>query len=100
MLGWITLSAVRVPDEWSEEMITAFAIADNRTGELSGWNKDILAEQLLDLNEEELNLEWLGFKEEAAREEKPLEEFPEFNDDTATSYRCPKCEYEWNGSPR
>jgi len=99
-LGWESISVVRVPKDWSEEMITAFAIADNRTAELSEWNKEILAEQLLDLEEEEFALEWLGFEPEVEREEKVLEEFPSFDDDTETSYRCPKCEYEWNGSPR
>ena len=99
-LNWETIEAVRLPKDWSEEMITAFAIADNRTAELSEWNKEVLAEQLLNLEEEEFDVYWLGFETEVEKEEKILEEFPSFDDDTETSYRCPKCEYEWNGSPR
>jgi site-specific DNA-methyltransferase (adenine-specific) len=99
-LNWETIAAVRLPKDWSEEMIKAFAIADNRTAELSEWNKEILAEQLIDLEEEDFDIYWLGFEMEVEREEKILEEFPSFDNDTETSYCCPKCSYEWNGSPR
>ena len=30
-LGWDSIQAVRIPEDWSNEMVTAFAIADNRT---------------------------------------------------------------------
>lgn len=99
-LGWETIETVRLPEDWTLSMIEAFAIADNRTAELSEWNKEVLAEQLLDLEEEDFPIDWLGFETEVEKEEKILEEFPSFDDDTETSYRCPKCEYEWNGAPR
>lgn len=28
------------------------------------------------------------------------EEFPEYDDDIETEYRCPKCGYEWSGKPK
>lgn len=100
LLKWPTVEAVRVPDDWSAEKIKAFALADNRTAELSEWDKTILAEQLLDLEEEAFNLEWLDFGRDVLKEQRIIDEFPSFDDDTETLYQCPKCHYEWNGSPR
>jgi len=99
-LSWETVDAVRVPDDWGPEKVKAFAIADNRTAELSEWDNTILREQLLQLEEEAFNIEWLEFDKSLLREEKLLEEFPSFSDDTETLYQCPKCRYEWNGAPR
>ena len=96
-LGWESIQAVRVPADWSPEMITAFAIADNRTAELSEWNKEVLAEQVLNLEEEDFVLDWLSVEPAVYKPEKVLEEFPAFGEESATSHRCPKCDYEWNG---
>ena len=100
LLGWDSISAVRVPADWSSEKVKAFAISDNRTAEFSEWDKTVLSEQLLELREEDFNLEWLEFDKDIMKEDKVLEEFPSFDDDTETLYQCPKCHYEWNGSPR
>lgn len=100
LLDWAKIKVVRVPEHWTSEKIRAFALADNRTAELSDWNKSVLAEQLLELEEEEFPIEWLGFDSELKVEEKELEEFPSFDDDNETKYQCPKCSYEWNGAPR
>lgn len=100
LLKWPTIEAVRTPADWSSEKVKAFAISDNRTAELSEWDKTILSEQLLELREEDFNLEWLEFSKDILKEEKLLDEFPSFDDDTETLYQCPKCHYEWNGSPR
>jgi ParB family chromosome partitioning protein len=99
-LGWDFLDAVRVPEDWGPEKVTAFAIADNRTAELSEWDNTVLREQLLQLEEEAFNIEWLEFDKSLVTEDKFLDEFPSFDDDTETLYQCPKCKYEWNGSPR
>lgn len=100
LLKWPTVEAVRVPADWSPEKIKAFALADNRTAELSEWDKTVLAEQLLDLEEEAFNLEWLDFGRDVLKEQRLIDEFPSFDDDSETAYKCPKCHYEWNGSPR
>jgi ParB family chromosome partitioning protein len=100
LLGWDFVETVRVPDDWSPEKIKAFAISDNRTAELSEWDNTVLREQLLELQEESFNIDWLDFDKSFFKEDKVLEEFPSFDDDTETLYQCPKCRYEWNGSPR
>jgi len=33
-------------------------------------------------------------------EVEPPEDFPEYGDDIDTEYKCPKCDYEWSGSPK
>ena len=100
MLGWDSIQAVRIPDDWSPEMVTAFAIADNRTAELSEWDKQVLSEQVLTLEEEDFALEWLGVTPEIYKEEKVLDEFPSFGEDSETSHKCPRCDYEWNGATK
>lgn len=62
-LGWTELSAVRIPGDWSPEMTRAFAIADNRTAELSQFDKVVLMEQLVELKEADFELQALGFEE-------------------------------------
>jgi hypothetical protein len=49
-LGWESINVVRVPAEWSEDRIRAFAVADNRIAELSEWNIGELFDDLSGLN--------------------------------------------------
>lgn len=44
-LGWEKIDAVRIPEDWSEDKIRAFALADNRTAEFSNWD----AQKLIDV---------------------------------------------------
>ena len=55
-LGWKQLECVDIPADWSDEKIKAFAIADNRTHDLSEFDDDILLETLKSLNEFELEV--------------------------------------------
>jgi hypothetical protein len=64
-LGWTKIEAVRVPEDWSPEMVRAFAIADNRTAELSEFDRVVLTEQLVELKEADFDLQALGFTETA-----------------------------------
>ena len=50
-LGWLEIQAVRVPGDWTPEQTKAFALADNRTAELATWSPEVLASQLLELEE-------------------------------------------------
>ena len=60
-LGWLEIEVVRVPADWTPEMVRAFAIADNRTAELSEWNTEELNAQLLELEGSGWELEDFGF---------------------------------------
>ena len=62
-IGWKGLSVVRVPDDWDNDTIKAYALADNRTAELASWDSEVLLSQLRDLKLEEWNVAELGFKD-------------------------------------
>lgn len=62
-LGWSEVDVTVVPEDWSEEQARAYAIADNRAGDLSEWNDEALLEALDALDGTAL-LEAAGFREE------------------------------------
>jgi len=61
-LGWKQIEIVRVPDDWSADQVKAYALADNRSAELAAWDEQVLASQLLELQEAEFDIELLGFE--------------------------------------
>jgi DNA modification methylase len=79
-LGWSKLSVTVVPDEWSEEQARAYALADNRTGELAEWDVAVLDEHLVELEVAGLDIEALGFdspeRETLSAEEEDVPEPP------------------------
>jgi len=52
VLGWESVSVTRVPEDWSPEQASAYAIADNRTAELAAWDNEALLDSLVGLNTE------------------------------------------------
>lgn len=100
-IGWDTIEVTRVPLDWTHEQARAYAIADNRTAELAEWDAEILANQLVELETSGYDIGDWGFEAFAApMDREPPSEFPSFDDDMHTEYQCPKCGYEWNGTPR
>jgi hypothetical protein len=61
-IGWKGLSAVRIPSEWTDAQIKAYAIADNRSAELAEWDGAGLLDALQELKEENI-LSATGFDE-------------------------------------
>jgi DNA modification methylase len=79
-LGWLDIEVVRVPSDWTDAQVKAFAIADNRTAELANWNQEVLTSQLLELEAEGWELAQFGFEAfELPDEDKPIieDEIPE-----------------------
>jgi ParB-like chromosome segregation protein Spo0J len=64
-LGWTHLNVVRT-DLMSSDA-TAYAIADNRTSDLSEWDEEALARQLDSLRDEGMDLADIGFKDSEVR---------------------------------
>lgn len=60
-LGWETIEAVRVPADWSADQVKAFALADNRTAELATWSPEVLAAQLIELEDAGFEIAEFGF---------------------------------------
>jgi hypothetical protein len=61
-LGWESIAIVRTPLRGSEA--TAYAIADNRTGDLGGFDDTALAETLRSLQSEDFDLAGVGYTED------------------------------------
>ena len=102
-LGWSHIAAVFVEDD--NDTAVGYAIADNRTSELSEWDSEMLATYLQALPPDVPT----GFDDTAVAEllagieagvASPPETFPEYDDDIETEYACPKCGYEWSGKPK
>jgi len=92
-LGWAEIDIVRVPEDWSDNQIKAFALADNRTAELAKWDISVLEEHLSDLEVAGFEVENFGF-ELANFEPVPVEEQPRF-DERAKQGPCPNCGTQW-----
>jgi ParB-like chromosome segregation protein Spo0J len=92
-LGWLKIDAVRVPSDWTPEQTKAFALADNRTAELATWSPEVLASQLLELEEANFVIEDFGFvKVNSAELPEDLfadSEAPRLDERTAIT--CPNC---------
>ena len=82
-LGWTEISIARVPDSWSADQVKAYALADNRSAELAVWDEQVLASQLLELQEAEFDIELLGF-------ELPVDELAEVVEDEIPEQVEPK----------
>lgn len=55
-LGWDQVAVTVVPDDWTEDQARAYAIADNRTGDLAEWDEGALIEALESIDGDELLL--------------------------------------------
>jgi len=61
LLGLTDVDVVRVPKNWTDDEVKAFALADNRTAELAEWDPQVLSAQLVELQDAGFNIEALGF---------------------------------------
>ncbi len=100
-LGWTEVAITRVPRDWTFDQARAYALADNRTGELAEWDTKVLADQLVDLDAIGWDVSTFGFEPlTPPTDPSPPEDFPSYGDDTPTAHQCPKCGYEWSGASR
>jgi len=92
-LGWTEIEAVRVPADWNADRIKAFALADNRTAELATWSIEVLASQLVELEEATFQIEDFGFTS-SVTPELPTDLFTDSEAprlDQKNSFSCPAC---------
>jgi len=61
-LGWKEIQVARIPDDWDEQRVMAYALADNRSAELAEWDEQVLTEQLKQLELADWDVEALGFE--------------------------------------
>ena len=103
-LGWDSINIVKTVLEGSEA--TAYAIADNRTGELAEWDEEALAKQLSALQiEDEALVEAAGFTDAeltaivngATGFQPDATSTKEISlDDLETAHQCPRCGFEFD----
>lgn len=80
-------------------------LVDNRANDAGEYDRDALAELLSYLDED--GYEGTGYTEAEVRQlahaVPPLdtgeEEFPAYDEDVPTEYKCPRCQYVWSGKP-
>jgi ParB-like chromosome segregation protein Spo0J len=106
-LGWDELAVVFVDDD--DATAHAFALADNRTGDLGSYDERALADLILEVQaaDSELfgavgysihDLDELLAKLAKANVESPLA-FDEIDESSIeTEHQCPKCGYQWSGN--
>jgi ParB family chromosome partitioning protein len=103
-LGMPEVPCVRVTG-LTETQITALRLSDNQIGLLSGWDEDLLREELRALTELDVDLSGLGFDDgelsrlfdqpdEAAEPETSTKEINP--DDYQMGHTCPKCGFEFD----
>jgi ParB-like chromosome segregation protein Spo0J len=60
-LGWETISIARAPQEWDDNTVRAYALADNQSAALAEWDDSILNDTLIELAQEGWDIAELGF---------------------------------------
>lgn len=96
-LGMETVPCIRL-DHLTDEQRRAYALAHNKTAEMSEWDFDILPEELdniVDIDMSQFGFE-INIDEEPEIVEDAPDGFKEFDEEIPTAHKCPKCGYEWN----
>lgn len=98
-LGWKKIDIVRIPANWDRDRAMAYAIADNRTGELAEWDESVLSSQLMELDAAGWDLTVLGFPNVPLRDDTDSSGGSGDKETSAESdglVRCPKCGFTWD----
>lgn len=103
VLGWRKIDIVRA-DSLTEKQALAYAIADNKTTDMSEFDYDMVSEIVGDIAKSDVNIESLGFStlelDVLLEVDSPVDspdEFASYDDGIEVEHRCPKCGYEWSG---
>ncbi len=86
----------------SEADKIAMRLADNQSGLLSAWDKELVRGEIVHLKALDYDLQLLGFGDAELVQfttlPGPPAEFPGVGDDLNTEHECPRCKYRWSGS--
>lgn len=80
-LGWKEILVAKVPVDWDEQRVMAYALADNRSAELAVWDEQVLTDQLKQLELADWDVEALGFDVEVEPEQVIEDEIPDVVDE-------------------
>jgi hypothetical protein len=103
-LGWTHIAAVFVDDDATTAR--AYALADNRTGELATWDDERLAETLRELSAEAFDVSALGWTDDQLAnllidpdDFRPDPDGARPRLDQRAPTVCPQCSFEWRIGP-
>ena len=87
---------VIVASDLTDEQITAFRLADNKTGELAKWDFERLERELEELDGDDFISRLFGIGQETVQKDKSMElDISDF-DDEVFEYECPSCGFRFN----
>ena len=106
LLKLATVPCIRL-DHLTDAQKRAFILADNRIALNSGWDTEMLANELSDLHADDVNLGLLGFDADElgklmAFESGEIEQSPESSakevnpDEFSMQCKCPRCQFEFD----
>jgi hypothetical protein len=97
---------VSVAAQLTPGQIKAFRLMDNRSHEETGWDMELLALEMAELQPLDVDPALTGFDAgeiakflAPAADGQPPGEFNEYDESIPTEHRCPKCGYTWSGKP-
>lgn len=94
-LGLETVPVV-VADKLTDEQARAYRLADNKTGEIAGWDYLALADELAAIDDIDMtDFGFMALNDDETDVDEPPQDFKEFGKDIGTKTKCPKCGYEW-----
>jgi ParB-like chromosome segregation protein Spo0J len=93
-LGWDSIAVVWTYDD--DLTAKAYALADNKTGELGDYDDDALAHLLADLTVDESLLAATGFTSREISHLLGENVGIDYGGGEKSSITCPSCGYEWN----
>jgi ParB-like chromosome segregation protein Spo0J len=97
---------VHVATELTPGQIKAFRLMDNRSHQESGWDMELLAPEMAELQALNIDVSLTGFDadeiskflDSTGSDEEPPESFREYDETIPTEHQCPKCGYTWSGA--
>ena len=97
---------VHVATDLTPGQIKAFRLMDNRSHQESGWDMELLAPEMAELQALDIDASLTGFDadeiskflDSTGSEGDPPESFREYDETIPTEHQCPKCGYTWSGA--
>ena len=97
---------VLVAAELTAGQIKAFRLMDNRSHQETGWDLELLAPEIAELQALSADFKLTGFDadeiakffDSATAEAQPPESFKAYDETISTDHECPKCGYTWSGT--
>jgi ParB-like chromosome segregation protein Spo0J len=93
-LGYTEVPCVRL-DHLSDEQRRAYALAHNKTAEMSEWDFDILGEEMAELTAFDVDLSAFGFEEPEVIDWADVDDLTEktYKEPETVKLKCPHCQH-------